>query len=72
MRKWKILEMAYSERHGKMIPTKISDDYGRIWEWDESDAVYWRTDYYFTFGFMIQKLDEAGLIVREAFNENAR
>lgn len=76
MRKWKILEMAYSEQLEKTIPTKVTDDYGRAWVWLERDLLYYCTKSrvygeYVTFGHMIQRLDEAGLIVREALHEFA-
>lgn len=68
MRKWKIYEMAYSEYFEKTIPTKVTDVYGHSWEWSEEDLVYWdEAENLMYFDTMIFRLDEAGLVVREAF-----
>lgn len=72
MRKWKIYEMAYSTHFEKTIPTKVTDIYGHSWEWSEEDLVYWdEAENFMHFDTMIFRLDEAGLIVKEALNEMA-
>lgn len=70
MRRCKILELAYSDYFGEMIPTIVTDAYGHEWKWSEDDLVYWdEAENFMYFDTMIQRLDEAGLIFREALNE---
>lgn len=72
MRKWKICELAYSEYFEKMIPTEVLDVYGHDWKWSEEDLVYWNeAEIFMYFDTMILRLDEAGLIVKEAPNDFA-